>query len=777
MGDQNHLRGLYTRASRVYNYVMTASKIVVDLKEIDKQDTDIVGGKGANLGEMIKAGFPVPPGFCVTVASYDKFLLENNLNERIYKLLKVANVENTDELTSGARSIQRLIKNSSVPQDIAHEIVRYYKKLSGVFKQALVAVRSSATAEDMAGTSFAGQQETFLNIKGEANLLVALRDCWASLFTARSIYYRVQNKIPHEKVKIAVVIQKMIQSDVSGVMFTVDPVTNEKDKIIVEAVWGLGEYIVQGTVIPDHFVVQKDTFEILSKEISNQKVQLVRVGLKTKEQKVPQFKIDLQKITDDEVTKLAKYADLLQKHYYFPQDIEWAKEKNKLYIVQTRPITTLSQKSKVKGFAGHEEYKSAQIPILIGVGASPGIASGEVKIVKGPGEINKVKTGDILVAPMTSPDFVPAMKKASGIVTDEGGQTSHAAIVSRELGVPCVVGTKEATKKLKDEDIITVDGKTGNVYKGSSIKKEVKKSEDLKKYEWLKTATKLYVNLAEVDRAKDISKLNVDGVGLLRAEFMIADIGIHPKEAIKNKRRSHYIKTLANSIEVFCKSFYPRPVVYRSTDFKTNEYRSLPGGSKWEPKESNPMLGFRGAFRYITDPEVFTLELEAIKNVRRKYNNLWLMIPYVRSPEELSRVRRIVASNDLLSSATFRLWMMVEIPTNVILIDDFIKVGIDGVSIGANDLTMLVTGTDRDNADVASAFNERSEALLWSIKRTIMHCQRQNVTSSICGQAPSVYDDFVEFLVKCGITSISVNPDAVGRVRKVISEAEKKIVK
>ncbi|OGM30707.1 phosphoenolpyruvate synthase [Candidatus Woesebacteria bacterium RIFCSPHIGHO2_02_FULL_42_20] len=758
---------------------MTAPKIVEEFSRLGKSDTEIVGGKGANLGEMTKAGFPVPPGFCVTVTAYDMFLAENDISEGIYQILGKINVENTDELTSATASIQRLIKSSPVPKEVAHEVVKHYKKLSGVFQHALVAVRSSATAEDMPGTSFAGQQATFLNVKGEANLMEAVRGCWASLFTARSVYYRVQNKIPHTKVKIAVVVQKMVQSQVSGVMFTVDPVTNAKDRIVIEAVWGLGEYIVQGAVIPDHFVVQKDTYDILSKEISNQKVQLIRVGTDTKEQAVPSAKIDLQKITDAEVVKLAKYAQALQKHYYYPQDIEWAKETGKLYIVQTRPITTLSQKSKTESQKfGGGEVKTSTTPILTGAGASPGIATGVVRIVKNPKEINKVASGDILVAPMTSPDFVPAMKKAMGIVTDEGGQTSHAAIVSRELGVPCVVGTKEATKKLKDGDVVTVDGRAGYVYAGAEIKTELsQKKQDFKKYESLKTATKLYINLAEVERAKELAKLNVEGVGLLRAEFMIANIGLHPKEAIKNKKRDHFVAKLAKDIEVFCKSFYPRPVVYRSTDFKTNEYKSLPGGAKWEPDESNPMLGYRGAFRYIADPEVFTLELDAIKAVREKYNNLWLMIPFVRSPEELLRVRRIVASNGLFESSSFKFWMMVEIPVNVISIEDFIKVGIDGVSIGANDLTMLVTGTDRDNADVASAFNERSKAVIWSIKRTIKHCLDQGVTCSICGQAPSVYDDLVETLVKTGITSISVNPDAVGRVRKVISQTEREIIK
>lgn len=749
----------------------------VSFKQINKDSIPLVGGKGANLGEMVSAGFPVPDGFAITVYSYDKFLEENNLRVEINAILKNINVNNSKDLEIAANNIRKKIVKSEIPKDVSDDIIRFYKKLSGRFTPALVAVRSSATAEDLPGASFAGQQATYLNIKGEANLLVAVRECWASLFTARAIFYREQNKIPHEKVKISVIVQKMVQSDVSGVMFTVNPMTNEKDRIIIEAVWGLGEMIVQGSVVPDRYTVQKETFAVLSKEISDQKIQLIRKGVITKERDVPKNKQSLKKLEDYEIVALAKIGDSLQKHYFFPQDIEWAKSGNKLYIVQTRPVTTLRQtqgKMKEESISG---IKIADNPYLTGSPASPGIGTGHVKVLKSPKELNKVKSGDILVAEMTSPDYVPAMKKAAGIVTDQGGMTSHAAIVSRELGIPCVVGTKEATKKLKDETLVTVDGSRGFIYLGSNIKVEVKPQVREYVSKDIKTATRLYVNLAETHLAKKTSKLGVEGVGLLRAEFMIADIGIHPKEAIKQKKQNHFIDKLSEDLSVFCKSFNPRPVVYRATDFKTNEYRSLPGGKAWEPEESNPMLGYRGAFRYIANPDVFNLELQAIKKVREKYKNLWLMIPFVRSPRELSDVRRIVASEGLFESSTFKFWMMVEIPINVILIEEFIKVGIDGISVGSNDLTMLITGTDRDNAEVAKAFDERSPAVLWSLKRVISRCRKHGVSTSICGQAPSVYEDLVEKLVRLGITSISVNPDAVDRVRTVIYEAEKNIAR
>jgi pyruvate,water dikinase len=572
-------------------------------------------------------------------------------------------------------------------------------------------------------------------------------------------------------------VQKMVQSDVSGVMFTVNPVTNEKEQVIIEAVWGLGELIVQGSVVPDRYIVQKGTRDILAKEISDQNIALVKVGLENKEVEIPLKRRAKQKITDEEVVKLALLGEELQKHYYFPQDVEWAKEGKKIFVVQTRPITTIKKVTQQVQEDTNGELKTAGSPVLSGSGASPGIGTGPVTICKDPSQIGKVKKGDVLVSIMTSPDFVPAMKKASAIVTDEGGQTSHAAIVSRELGIPCVVGTKVATTTLKNDQIVSVDGKNGLVYLGGHVAAKEEAKPETKKKAGLKTATRVYVNLAEPERAAEIAKTDVQGVGLLRAEFMIANIGIHPKEAIKNKKQDHFIRKLSSDLSVFCRAFAPRPVVYRATDFKTNEYRSLPGGKAWEPQEANPMLGFRGAYRYISHPEVFGLELAAIKEVRKKYKNLWMMIPFVRSPEELAKVRRLVASEGLFESPSFKFWMMVELPVNVILLEEFIKVGIDGVSIGSNDLTMLILGTDRDNAEVASAFNERSPAVLWALERIIKTCNKNGVTSSICGQAPSQYDDLVQKLVEYGITSISVNPDSVDRARGLIYEAEKKVGK
>ena len=764
---------------------MTAQKNqknILWFKEIDKDDIALVGGKGANLGEMASFNIPVPEGFVVTAKAYFDFLKENKLGIKIREILEKIRVTDPQSFNETSQKIKKLILGGKISPELAREIIDSYLKLGGLLKDALVAIRSSATAEDLPTASFAGQQASFLNIKGEANVVEKVKECWASLFEPRAIFYRQEKGFGHLKVGLAVIIQEMVPAEVSGVMFTCDPVTNQKNRIIIEAIWGLGEYIVQGKVTPDIYVIDKNSLEIINKEVTKQTIQLIKVGNLNKQTNVPKNLQLKRKLTDSQIIELAKIGKKIHQHYFYPQDIEWTFYKGKFYIVQARPVTTI-EKSKVKN------QKSKVIrrkPILVGQGASPGIASGPVKIIQGAKEINKISNGDVLVTPMTNPDFVPAMKKVAAIVTEKGGQTSHAAIVSRELGVPCIVGVQQATKILKNEQIITVDGAKGEIYQGGIIMG--KKLEEIQvlpvsrlrvtSYELpLKTATKIYVNLGEPELAKEIAQRNVDGVGLLRAEFMIAQIGVHPKKIIKDRKQKLFVQNLSSNISIFCEAFGPRPVIYRATDFKTNEYQNLIGGKAFEPEEENPLLGFRGAFRYITNPEVFELELKAIKEVRKKYNNLWLMIPFCRTPQELQQVKKIIASEGLIRSSTFKLWLMVEIPSNVILLEDFIKIGIDGVSVGSNDLTMLILGVDRDNAELANAFNEQHPAVLWALEKTIKTCQKYKITSSICGQAPSVYSDLVEKLVKWGITSISVNPDAIEITREIVYDAEKRKIK
>lgn len=752
------------------------NKYVVWFKDVGKDDIDIVGGKGANLGEMTKNNFPVPNGFIVTAQSYFKFLDEAGIRYKIQEILNQIDINNNEQLEAKAKLVQKLIINSQMPHDIASEIIKAYMKLSDhLLSHPLVAVRSSATAEDLPTASFAGQQVTFLNVRGEANLVIKIRECWASLFTARAIFYRGINHFDHFKVGIAVPVQTMVESEKSGVMFTIDPVNSDKSKIIIEAVLGLGEMIVQGAVTPDHYEIEKKSGVILSKTVHSQEKMMLRSDGKNIIKRLDKAAGSKQKLSDAEIIEIFKLGKRLEAHYYFPQDSEWAIAKGKVYLVQTRPITTVK---KEEDSAKNKAFTTKNVLLLQGNSASPGIVSGPVKIIHGASEIDKIKIGDILVAQQTNPDYVPAMRKAAGIVTERGGRTSHAAIVSRELGIPAVVGANGFMQKVTDGMIISINGATGEIWKGAvSVNKSLQtgvKKPAIK----LKTATKVYVNLAESSRVNAISKLNVDGVGLLRAEFMIAGIGIHPKKLIEEKKQKFFINNLASELEKFCVAFSPRPVVYRTTDFKTNEYRNLTGGKAFEPEEPNPMLGFRGAARYVANADVFELELEAIKMVRNKmgHKNLWIMLPFVRTPEELLEVKKIIASVGLLRSPTFKLWMMVEIPTNVIRLEDFLDVGIDGVSIGSNDLTMLILGTDRDNSEVAHDFSEKDPSVIWALERVIKICNEKGVTASICGQAPSDYPDLVERLVSKGITSVSVNPDAVDQVRETIYEAEKKLV-
>ena len=756
-------------------------KNILWFQEVDKDDVSLVGGKGANLGEMAKAGFPVPRGFIVTSKAYFDFLEENKLKSKVFQELKKINADDPQTINEASEKVKKLILSGQISSTLAKEIIFNYLKLGSLITQALVAIRSSATAEDLPTASFAGQQVTFLNIRGEANVLKKIQECWASLFEARAIFYREEKGFDHLKVGLAVPVQEMVPAEISGVMFTINPVTHQKSQLIIEAVWGLGEFIVQGEVTPDTYLIDKNSLDILSKKVEKQEIQLIKVGSLTKKAKVPRRRQLKRKLTDPQIVELAKLGKKIHKHYFYPQDIEWVFYKKKFYIVQSRPVTTLKEADGEK----EDQPKIKEKPILKGQAASPGLASGPVQKISSAKEINKIQKGDVLVAPMTSPDFVPAMKKVVAIITDKGGQTSHAAIVSRELGLPCVVGAKTATKDLKNNQMVTVDGSLGEIYAGSlkmpssALEKEALPNQisQIARVVIRQTATKLYVNLAEPQLAAEVAQRNIDGVGLLRAEFMMSEIGVHPRKIIKDRKQKTFINELATNIGLFCKCFYPRPVVYRTSDFKTNEYRHLIGGQAFEPEEENPFIGFRGAFRYLRDPDVFEMELKAIKKVRSKFNNLGLMVPFVRTPQEFQEIKKIIVANGLIRSSSFKLWLMVEIPANVILLEDFLEIGIDGVSLGSNDLTMLTLGVDRDNAELAQIFNENNPAVFWAIEKTIKTCQKYKITSSICGQAPSIYPDLVEKLVEWGITSISVNPDAIERTRELIAEAEKKKVR
>jgi len=742
-------------------------KAVVWFNEVTKQDISTVGGKGANLGEMTKARIPVPPGFIVTADAYYDFLQRAKITDKIRNLIKPLDSNDGKQLQQVSAEVKRTILSAPMPPELADGIKKAYREMGG----GLVAVRSSATAEDLPEASFAGQQKTFLNIEGEEEVVTAVQECWASLFEARAIFYREQQGFDHFKVGIAVPVQRMVQSEVSGVMFTLEPLTSDRSKMAIEAVLGLGEMIVSGEVTPDTYIVSKDELKITDKEIAQQEWKLIRSeGGKGEEANLrmplnPEEQAQ-QKISDDDIIALAKIGKRLEEWYQFPQDIEWAKENKQIFIVQTRPVTTIRET------VARVRPKITAPVLLSGAPASPGIATGPVKLVSDASQIDRVKDGDILVAEMTSPDFVPAMKRAVAIVTERGGRTAHAAIVSRELGIPCVVGAAQATTILTDGQIISVDGSQGKVYEGRVAVKEETAAISKEK---IKTKTRVYVNLAQPELVEGVAARNVDGIGLLRAEFMIAQIGEHPRYMISQNRGNEFVDKLAQGISAFARAFNPRPVVYRTNDFKTNEYRELTGGQDYEETEENPMIGYRGASRYIADPDVFKLEIEAIKKVRQSYKNLWVMIPFVRTVGELARTKEIMEAEGLKRSDDFKLWMMVEVPSNIFLMGKFLEVGIDGISIGSNDLTQLTLGIDRDSEKLAETFDERNEAVLIALERAIKVSKSMGVTSSICGQAPSVYPELTEKLVEWGITSVSVSPDMIGTTREIIAKAEERL--
>lgn len=770
------------------------AKNIVWFSEVGKDDGKTVGGKGANLGELTKAGFPVPQGFIVTADAYFDYIKETGLDKKIEEMLEGLDFEDSKDLQKRAEEVQKLIVSTPPKEDLKKEIITAYEKLAvdTHTEKLYVAVRSSATAEDLADASFAGQQSTYLNITGGDEVFTNVLKCWASLFGARAIYYRNDQGFDQLAVGIAVPVQKMIDAESSGVMFTIDPTNNDYNHVSIEAAYGWGEVVVLGAVTPDRYLVDKKTREITTKDIAVQTWMINRESKNTdtdaaediEKMGVPVApeKQGLQKISDQQALKLFDLALAIEKHYGKPQDTEWAIEGGKVYMVQSRPVTTLGDSAPEQDSAAPEETATDKEVILKGAAASVGMAAGEVVVIHSPSEIDKIKEGNVLVTEMTTPDFVPAMKRATAIVTNKGGRTCHAAIVSRELGIPCVVGTDTATTTLNGIGVVTVDGKNGVVYKGNVVPKEAPApagGAPVAAPAKIVTATKLYVISAEPELAEKHAARDVDGVGLLRAEFIIAEeIKEHPKKMLAENRGQEFTDKLAVGLEKFAAAFHPRPVIYRFTDFKTNEYRNLNGGDKYEPEEENPMIGYRGCFRYHKDPEVFQLELEAIKKVRAQYDNLYVMVPFVRTLEEFRGVKKVIDAAGLSKEAdpSFKLWIMVEVPSAVILIDQFAKEGIDGVSIGSNDLTQLTLGLDRDSSVVAEEFDERNPAVLWMLERTVRSCHEAGISCSICGQAPSVYPEITQKLVEWGATSISVMPDVLEQTRELIAEVEEKLI-
>ncbi|AGK60540.1 phosphoenolpyruvate synthase [Archaeoglobus sulfaticallidus PM70-1] len=733
--------------------------------EIDKDDVPLVGGKGANLGELFRNEIPVPNGFVVDSKTYRHFIEVTGIKEKIEKMLEGIDVEDTDALTKTSQDIRKLVESTPIPEEVAEEIMNAYRKLcEEEGEKVYVAVRSSATAEDLPGASFAGQQDTFLNVDGDS-LVEYVRKCWSSLYTPRAIYYRVQKGFRHEDVSIAVVVQKMVNSEKSGVMFTSHPVTGKLETII-EAVFGLGEAIVSGMVTPDTYIFDREKRKIVDIKVGEKNIMITKKDGKTVKIELDEKKAKERVLSDEEIIRLVELGEIIEDHYENPQDVEWAIEKGKIYIVQSRPVTTIQAGRVVSEVEGEV--------LVSGLGASPGIATGVVKIIGDEREISKIQEGDVLVTSMTTPDMVPAMKRASAIVTDEGGMTCHAAIVSRELGVPAVVGTKNATKVLKDGMIVTVDGEKGLVYAGA-VKKEEKKEEKVMAVETpILTATEVKVNVSIPDAAERAAATGADGVGLFRIEHMVLGLGKHPMQYIKEGKVDEYIEELYKGMKRVVEAFYPKPVWIRTLDAPTDEFRAMEGGED-EPIEANPMLGFRGIRRDLLETEHFRAEMRAIKKlIDEGFTNIGIMLPLITNVEEVRKAKQLIIEEGIpLNKIEFGI--MVETPAAALIIEDLVKEGIDFVSFGTNDLTQYTIAVDRNNENVAYLFDETHPAVMKLIEMVIKVCREHGVKTSICGQAGS-YPHVVEKLVLLGIDSVSANQDAVKAVRETVYRAERKIM-
>ncbi|HEV2316343.1 MAG TPA: phosphoenolpyruvate synthase [Thermoplasmata archaeon] len=770
---------------------------VVNLEEVTSADHALVGGKASKLGEVVREGLPVPPGFVVTTECYQAFVDATALKETIPSALEALDLNRAESVDAVSRRIRDAFEATEFPPEMRTELekaFRQYEKANGV---KFSAVRSSATAEDLESASFAGLQETYLNVAGADEVLAAVRRCWGSLFTGRVLVYRARKGFEHTGVRLAVLIQKMVNSTVSGILFTRDPNTGE-NHMIIEAGWGLGEAIVGGEVTPDHFVVDGVTQRLIHKQISEQKVRIVRAdGGGNRREEVPEKDQKRQKLADDQIARLASLARVIESHYRRPMDIEWCVDGTAIYIVQARPVTTIpSGTGEVNRSNAPSNHTTASVSgatnptqaILKGLGASPGIAGGKVRKLLRAAEMDRLLPGEVLVTSMTTPDMVPAMAKSAAIVTDEGGMTCHAAIVSRELGVPCVVGTRTGTQVLSDTQEITVDGKLGQVFEGlpkaapvpASLPGVPSGSVDPHASAPV-TATRIYVNASVPEKAAEYARLPVSGVGLLRIEFIFtAHVRDHPLVLLKQGKGPQLVSRLAEGIATVCQAFYPRPVIIRTSDFKTNEYRGMPGGGEFEPNEENPMIGWRGCSRYIspTYRPAFLLELEAIEKVRTEkgLKNAHVMLPFVRNTWELEQIAEMFKEKGLRRSRDFKLYLMAEVPSTVLLSREFSH-HCDGFSIGSNDLTQLVLGADRDSETLGRMgyFDERDPAVQRAIELLIEGAHAEGRTVGICGQGPSVYPEFAEFLVRKGIDSISLNADTVVPTMRSIASLEQRM--
>ncbi len=748
-------------------------KFIKWFSNLNKDSGNIAGGKGANLAEIYNLGVPVPPGFVITAQAYDYFI--KDIKEKIKELLSQINYEDTKKLDEITKNIRALIVDSKFSKEMKEEIIEAYENLDigefdvqrgaalDILKNAtepiFVAVRSSATTEDLADASFAGQQDTYLNVKGKDQLLKSIKMCFASLFTSRATYYRNKKGFSHEKSSLAVVVQKMIDANKSGVIFSKDP-TFKNENVIIEAVWGLGEGIVSGKVTPDKYVLSSE-LKIKDTLISNKKVAITRSSSGEKEViKLSEEKAKQQVLKNNEIRKLGEIALKLEEHYQKPQDIEFAIESGEVYIVQTRPITTIEKRIE----KGSQKEIKGEI-ILKGLAASPGIATGKIKVIEDLKDLNKISKGDILVTKMTNPDMVVTMQRSAGIITDEGGLTAHAAIVSREMGIPCIVGTQEATIRLKENEIITMDGYTGRIYKGKVA--ETKRKEVLPVTTQTKTKIKVIVDLPSF--AERASKSGIKKVGLTRIEGIIAESGKHPEYFLKQKKIQDYEEVIFKGVNDIAKYF--EGLWVRTSDVRSDEFQNLEGAPK--EIEANPMLGLHGIRYGIKYPEILKAELKALKRVSEKGKEIGLLLPQVISVDEVKKVKEYLKEIEFTKA---KVGVMIETPAAVQIIKDLTDEGIDFISFGTNDLTQYMLAIDRGNEKVQDIYNEMNPAILYQLEFVIRVCKRQKVETSICGQAGS-RKEMVKFLVEKGIDSISINADVAKEISDYIAELEAEQVK
>ncbi len=743
--------------------------------ELAKSDVDYAGGKGANLGEMTAAGLPVPPGYVVGAPTYAAFCDEGGLRARIEERLSGLDVDDTAALDAAAADVREMVEDEPIPDWLSDAIESGYSELAGRKGDAPVAVRSSATAEDTESASFAGMNETFLNIKGGESVVDAVRRCWSSLFGGRTVFYRAKRGFGQADMDIAVVVQAQIPATRAGVMFTIDPASGAEDRLVIEGAFGLGESVVSGSVSPDRYIVDKQTLRIIKREVHHKELIIEGTpdgGTVTRE--LTEDESMRPVLSDDEVHTIAELGRRDEEHYGAAQDTEWAFDPDgEAWMLQSRPVTAAG------GEGAPEDAEAAGEILTTGLGAAPGAASGQVRVISSlDGDTASLEDGEVLVTHMTAPDWVPLMRRAGAIVTDSGGMTCHAAIVSRELGIPCVVGTGGATEKLRNGEIVTVNATDGTVREGALEVPDAAAEPAAVAGGPLVTGTKLLVNLSEPSQIDHAAALPIEGVGLLRAELMVIEAldGHHPRQLIESGRSDEFVKRMGEALTKFAAAFTPRPITYRTIDFRTNEFRGLDGGDRFEPEESNPMIGYRGALRYMREPDLLKLELDAIRQVwDAGHTNFHVMIPFVRTPRELVSCRAAIDEAGLLSRPGFELWVMAEVPSVLFNLERYAELGVAGISIGSNDLTQLMLGADRDSEVVAEIFDERDAAVVEYLTRLISRARELGLATSICGQAPSVYPEYADILVRAGIDAISVNMDAVDRARRLIAAAERRV--